>query len=501
MFIKLKFTLILCLILNFINYSTYATGYNSDYYNRYIYSNIKLNNPNDIAKYVEDNSGEQFTIGCVSKSIFGTGVLLFSQDPKNEYLFRGKDLEITIGELLENRKNYLKSLKNPTQIQIDKLDFINKLMVFIDSRILNTEVYKVLNHTSIFADDFNKYLLYLLAQKIVNIFPEKERELLTLNMIQFLSSRETKEKEVKYSNMGFMYMIKIMSLMTDKENFYAEVNERILKPLKVEEKFIPIHILNREDLKNRFPNQNYYSKFKDRVVLIKIYDITYGEMDTLNGGLITDLDSVLKVTKEISKMYFGFKNVLTDNPELMSNLLFKYKTIYDKSKNELYSLGTYIDVLDNSLVMKMTGIVFGRRTIIEFFIDKIKDYENDKYNNYIYEPKNYKKSINNTAIIEITNDFLDRIFFSNINFQFNSIESKNILAKTIYNNFKDGEKINSEDVEWYINYNPKKLIKELKIEIDRNILESGITKEKQEELKKEFAGYFEKLREFLRISN
>ena len=225
-----------------------------------------------------------------------------------------------IGELLENRKNYLKSLKNPTQIQINKLDFINKLMIFIDNRILNVEIYKILNGSSTFADDFNQYILYLLMQKIVNIFPENERDLLILNAIQFFSTKNIipNSSRIKYSNMGFMYMIKIMSLMTDKENFYAEVNERIFKPLKIEEKFIPVHILTKENLKNKFPNQNYYSKFRDVNIRVNIYDINYNEMDSLNGGLISDLDSTIKATCEISKMYLGLKNLLTNIPETSS---------------------------------------------------------------------------------------------------------------------------------------------------------------------------------------
>ena len=59
-----------------------------DYYKEFIQNGESLNTYNDIKNYTK-TQGEQFTIGSVSKSIFGASVLLFSQDLKNEYLFKG----------------------------------------------------------------------------------------------------------------------------------------------------------------------------------------------------------------------------------------------------------------------------------------------------------------------------------------------------------------------------------------------------------------------------
>ena len=50
-------------------------------------------------------------IGCVTKSLTVATILLFSQEKVNFYLFNDKNLDITIGELLKNRLNYLKSIK------------------------------------------------------------------------------------------------------------------------------------------------------------------------------------------------------------------------------------------------------------------------------------------------------------------------------------------------------------------------------------------------------
>ena len=394
-----------------------------------------------------------------------------------------------IGELLENRKNYLKSLKNPTQIQINKLDFINKLMIFIDNRILNVEIYKILNGSSTFADDFNQYILYLLMQKIVNIFPENERDLLILNAIQFFSTKNIipNSSRIKYSNMGFMYMIKIMSLMTDKENFYAEVNERIFKPLKIEEKFIPVHILTKENLKNKFPNQNYYSKFRDVNIRVNIYDINYNEMDSLNGGLISDLDSTIKATCEISKMYLGLKNLLTNIPETSSKLFFKYKSIYGNKENELYSLGTYFIMFDDKINIEMTGNAFNKSIEIYFSIHKINRHPNINSRNYIYNLNDYNKAIDLKVKLGFTNHFLYSVFFQD--FEFSSKYSKNILSKSIYDTYNNKKNIDLDNIEWYIEYKPNKLINILKYNIEKNISELKISNLEKEKLRSEFSIY------------
>ena len=473
------------------------------YYSKYINSNIVLNNIDEIREYSFSND-DLFTIGCVSKSIFAATIILFSYDINNEYLFKNKGLNITIGELLNNRKNYLKSLEKLTNFQKEKLNFINRLLPTMNTKILNTEVYKVLNHTSVFADDLNKYLLYLIAQKVINVFSNDDRNILIFNGIQYLSLKKNEQDiKAKYSNMGFMYLIGIMSLVTDKIDFYQEVNKRIFKPLNLEDKFIRVDSLSTSEIMKKFKDQNYYETIGRKKLKLDIYDFKYNEMDTLNGGLISDLNSIIAVGSEISKMYLGFKNKLTDNTNISFDYFCKYRTEYGEDEYNIdryYSLGSIFYILDDKIIIRMAGNVFGKRTIINFISNKIQN-NKLKNNNCIYDKNNYDENLDINANLIFENNFLKNVFFSGPHIDLEYSLFVNILAKSIYNNFKDGETINLDDIEWYVNYNPKKLVKELEMEVNSNILELTITKEEQNKLKEEFAEYFEKLKELLNLSN
>lgn len=495
LFYDKTYNIALCMII-FFNYSlSFAQTDNINYYDEYIYKNIFIENPNVLNKYLEDKT--KITIGCISKGIFGAGVLLFSLDPKNDYLFKNKNLEITIGELLENRKKYLESLNTITEIQKNKLNFINELMGFTSPKILDVKIYKILNSTSIFADDYNNYLLYFIIQKFVNIFSDDYKDLLALNIIQYLSINSKNKVNVKYSSMGFMYLAKLMSLMTDKNDFYSEINDRIFKPLNLENNFIPVDSLTKKDLKNRFPNQNHLLKLKNNFIKINIYDIEYSKMDTLNAGLITDLESAISVVNEIAKMYFGFKNVLIDNPKLASELLFKYRKIYSEINKKFHSLGSYMRITDKKLYISMSGSAFGKKVVISSAINKIKNYKYDSFDNYRYEINNYGGPMNIEVVIISINRFLRGLFFKN-EFFFIDEDLKEIMAKSIFTAYNiDGKNIDLDEINWLINYNPQKLIKQLKMEVNKNIVESKTTNDKKEWLKEKFEKYFETFEKYL----
>lgn len=475
-----------------------------EYYDKYISSSKMLNNINEINNYSSINT-ERFTIGCIGKSIFGATVLLFSYDPSNSYLFRDKGLNITIGDLLNNRKRYLESLQNPTEVQIKKLDFINRLLPTADTKILSTEVYKVLNHTSVFADDLDEYFLYLIAQKILNIFPDNYRNFLMMTGIQYLSLSDNQERiEGKYSNMGFMYMIGVMSLMTDKADFYQEVNNRIFKPLQLEGNFVRADSLSPDTFKKMFHNQNYHEKVFGKRFKLDIYDFQYNEMDTLNAGLISDLNSVIIVGKEIARMYFGFENKLSNNPNIPFDYFEKYKVYYgkdEKNKERYYSLGSIFYILNNEVAIKMSGRVFGRITVIDFFRERLINAKPSKNNSNLYNKDDYNSVIDIRATLTFDNNFLKELFFyeQEVNLLYNPF--RNILAKSIYDAFWDGRNIDTEKIEWYVNYEPKKLIKQLSENIDKNMNKLKITNGERERLKKESKEYFKAFKKALNVSD
>lgn len=455
---------------NKINNITIEELKKRNYYEKFVKREVRLHGNEKTDEYANKNNNEFITIGCVSKSIFGASVLLFSQDLKNEYLFKGKDLEITIGELLENRKVYLESLDNLTEIQRNKLNFINNLLNYISDDIYNSKVYQVLNHTSIFADDFNEYLIYSIFQKFVNDFPEEKRNELILKGIQVLSIYYKNRNRVidKYSNMGFMYMAAIMNLMTDEKDFYTEVENRIFVPLNLQKKFFAGHILTKNELKEKFKNRNYGMKFRNTYFKFNIYDFNYSEMDTLNGGLITNLESVLAVGEEIAKMYFGIDNKLTHNPEKTSELFFKYKT-YRKTDDEFYSLGTMIVLLNTNISLKMRGNLFGYLTALYFSLDEIGDYSYSKIEDFEYKRSNYNTNVINKEIfLEIKDMYLYNIFFSST-YKYFSLYFNDILLKSIIDEFglKDGY-INTDLINNGLNYDKENTINKLHLRFINN---------------------------------
>lgn len=471
----IKYICFYIIFLVFYVFHAYSTEYkNMSYYDTYIKNKIQLNNYESIERYNEINNSEKFTIGCVSKSIFAATVLLFSMDKDYYYLFNNKGLNITIGELLKNKLIYFNKQSRLTNSQKEKMDFIKLLLPTIDKKILNTKVYEILNHTSIFADDLNKYFLYLLSQKFLKLFPdETKQKFLIYTGIQFFSLIEKKEKkESRYSNMGFMYLGGIMSLLTEKKDFYEEESDRIFKPLGFENRIIRSDFLSSEEFKARFKDQNYYDTFLNKKLKLNIYDFFYTEMDTLNAGLITDLETAFNISKEISKMYMGFDNKLSNNLIIPNDYFYKYKTYYGKDEYDIdtyYSLGTTIYLLEDQIKIKMAGNVFGKRTIF-YFIYKKKD---KIINNILlkYDKNDYNSNPDIEILLTFQNNFLYEVFFQHINFITigPDIEFYNILAKSLYDLYGNENTINTDLIEKLINKNPHILINCLKNQINKNI--------------------------------
>lgn len=466
----------------------------ANYFKRLVVQKTELKDEKSLNEHFEANKNSLITIGCVAKGITGAGIVLFSQDKENQYLFKNKDLDITIGELLSNRKKHLDSIKNLTEIQKRKLNFINRLIEYISEDIRNEKVYKILNHTSMFADDFNEYILYSVFQKFVNGFPEDTRTELLMKGIQIMSMYyKTKNTQIdKYSNMGFMYIISIMNLMTDKENFYQEVVDRIFKPLNLENKFIAGHKLDNKQLRSMFKNRNYATKYKNYFIKVDLHDLTYNEMDTLNGGLVSNLESINIVGDEIAKMYFGFDNLLTNNTGRISDLFFKYKT-YRTSSYDFYSLGTIIEVEKNGLKIKMRGNLFGYTIVLEYIIDRIKDGKTEISATYTYNKDEYKKKIKNEIYIDFKNYFLELVFFQNG--RYFSSPFKDILLKSIIDEYGTNGSIDIDTIEHEVNFKRSTFIEKLKnrsIKNTKNLIENT---EYKNHILNMFTEYFEKLKE------
>lgn len=475
----------------------------TSYYGNYIKRKVELNTIEEIKKYNQIHNNTQFTIGCVSKSIFAATVLLFSIDQNYYYLFNNKGLDITIGELLKNKLDYFNKQNYLTDLQKEKINFINLLLPSMDKKILDTKIYEVLNHTSIFADDLNKYFLYLLSQKFLKLFPDKiEQKFLIYTGIQFFSLIEKKEqKESRYSNMGFMYLGGIMSLLTEKTDFYEEEKDRIFKPLDIENKITRSDFLSAEEFKIRFRDQNYYDVFLNKKMKLDIYDFFYTEMDTLNAGLITDLETAFNISKEISKMYMGFDNKLSNDPSIPNNYFYKYKTYYGKDEYNIdtyYSLGTTIYLLNDQIKIKMSGNVFGKRTMFYFIYNK-----KDKTMNNIsfkYDKNNYCQNPNINILLTFQNNFLYEIFFQHIDFLTigPDIEFFEILTKSLYNLYRNEDTINTDLIEQLINKNPHMLISNLKNQINKNISKNFKNNNiKKDEFNHYSDIYIKKLKKFL----
>ncbi|MDD2840089.1 MAG: hypothetical protein PHY80_03090, partial [Rickettsiales bacterium] len=419
---------------------------------------------------------DPFTIGCISKCITGAGILLFSQDVKNDYLFQGKDLEITIGELLKNRKKYLESLQDLTSFQREKLNYINNILSFASDDVLNSQVYKILNHTSFFADDFDMYFLYSGVQSIINLFPNHIRNEFILIGIQVYSSffRETDSyKQItvnghsKYSNMGFMYISFIMSLMTEKESFFEEIKERIFSPLGLENKIIPANTKNQFWFKEKFPNQNYANVMGKEIKTVEIYKLIYTEMDTLNAGLLSNLKSVNILMKEIAKMYFDQENKLSKNSDKISKLFFEYKNVFEGWV--FYSLGAYIDWSQDKIRISATGNVFKLRTQLHYSLQKTKSYKEDKFEQYQYKKENYNDNIEVEALVSKENSLLNFIFFKFFIKDIFGDLLKNIITKSVVDLYYKNNSFDNKALLIDVNYRRNEFINKLRKVINRNI--------------------------------
>lgn len=434
----------------------FAYAENLSFYKNFVNNKVELYNQAEFDHYFANNKDNKFTIGCLTKTITSAAILLFSLDEKNEYLFKNKELEITIGELLYNRKKYLESIKGPTDLQQGKLKFINKLLSFTDKKIMETQVYKILNHTSVFSDDFNQYLLYLNFQNFLKLFPEEtQTELMFFGMqtfsLYFNKNDKVDDKE-RYSNMGVMYIIGIMDLMTDKKDFYAEVEDRIFMPIGLDKNFIRIDQMTSDELRSMFPNSNFpvilNSKHAKKVKNINIYDLKYTEMDTLNGGLITNLETAYTTLNEVIRLFLGMKNKISIN-EKIPGLFFKYRTARSKS-NEFYSLGTIINFHKNSIELTTRGNVFGILTRLDSKIcTKDNKTINKNYEKFVYNLEDFNQNfIGSTIFVDIKNLFLYNIFFDIKIDNFDN-EKKEIIARTLLEKNTNYHKIENKINEGY----------------------------------------------------
>lgn len=472
---KIKGIFLFIIIFYFVDLNLSYSLELNQYYKNFVYDEYNLNSENEIEKYNSDNP-EIFTIGCVSKTITGAGILLFSQDSKNSYLFQEKDLEITIGELLINRRDYLNSLSKLTTLQQEKLRYINGILSFANNDVLNSQVYKVLNHTSFFADDFDMYFLYSGVQSIINLFPNHIRNELILMGIQIYSSffkdsntykKIGMEGHSKYSNMGFMYISFIMSLMTDKKSFYDEIKERMFKPLGLENEIIPANIKNQVWFKENFPSQNYTNVIGNEIRTVDIYELVYTEMDTLNAGLLSNLNSVNILVKEIAKMYFGQENKFSKDINKISQLFFKYKNVFDGWV--FYSLGAYINWNQNKITISATGNVFKLRTRLYYFLNKIHDYKEDKFENYQYKKENYDNNIEAKAVVSRENSLLSFIFFNFFPEDYLRYPLKDIIIKSVVDLYYTNNSFDNEALLFDVNNNRDEFVKKLRGAINKNI--------------------------------
>lgn len=369
-------------------------------------------------------------IGSITKSFNGLGVALFFIDDSNKYLLGNKKAnEITIKELLLNKKTTAKN---------NKLEEINKWLNLckINKDFANLTLKELAGHTSgitrvkeeyIFSPEISKMSKTKnpsMFKRLDDGIPIDNSGYVT-NTDLFLKQFETelgidvnKKGKFIYNNNGFYLLYELMSLMSDEKDFFEEIRNRILKPLNLEDKIMPFYEVQYKD-RTRFPINYTWIDIDEINEVNSVYSL--GFVDNGSGSLCATTNALKIYAEQLGNFILGNDNKLIPNNKnkeakefyksfIVNNAIEHPDLITTKSQ---YSLGIYINEGENVKYFSHSGSLPAAqaRMCILFDNNKIKDIKVITWQNEIFS--NIANNFFLSSIRAVTGKSIDKKVKSN----------------------------------------------------------------------------------------
>lgn len=342
-------------------------------------------------------------IASINKSFTGLGGALFFIDDNNKYLLNNKKAsDITIKELLLNRKTTakkrkLEKIKKWLNLCEKNEDFASLTLRELAGHI--SGITRIKEEEYIFSPkifDLSKARNPSMFKRLDDGTPFSKEGYVT-NTDLFLKQFGTelkidREKRGKfiYNNDAFLLLYELMGLMSDKKDFFEEIRDRILKPLKLEDKIMPFYEVPYKD-RARFPINYTWITLDEINETEGVYSL--GFIDNGSGSLCATTNALKIYAEQLGNFILGnSNNLIPDNKNKEAKEFYKsfivdeaieYSDIATKSR---YSLGIYINERENTKFFSHSGLLPAAqsRMYILFDNNKIKDVKVITWQNEIY---------------------------------------------------------------------------------------------------------------------
>ncbi len=299
-----------------------------------------LGNPIAIQSFSSDDSNTKdviVPIGSISKSFFAMAVALFAVEHSELFINRGgRELDVSLKELLRLRRTQLIDRDRLTLLQSDKIKKINKLLNFFETNpeIGDIKLKDIINHTSgITISGLNKN--YSAFKRLITFNGDAS---VNNDLIAEIGDWSDNLDcitigNIGYSNFAYSFAGEFMGLMTDRNDFMEEISYRVLTPLNIKDSIIPFALVP-EAQRSTFGR--YYKMSGDSLFVDServCYDGESG-CSVYNGALCARMSALRLYAEQLAMLYSGNVNLFTDSASQET------KSIFENTMAENgYSLG------------------------------------------------------------------------------------------------------------------------------------------------------------------